>query len=178
MMSRRAANCRRDIHNLAFQIFDIAVELGISNVPLISFAESCTGGLAAASLCSVPGISSLFPGAVVTYSNRAKIEMLGVKQDTLARYGAVSAQCATEMAYGAARLFDTEYAVSITGIAGPGGGSSDKPVGTVWFALFSHGSVIRVKRGLYVDRPRDLVRFSAVRGALSLLFDEMKKLKN
>lgn len=175
MMSGRAVNCKRDIHNLAFRIYDIAVERGCANLPLFSFAESCTGGLVSASLCSVPGISSFFPGSIVTYSNEAKIEILGVHRDTLIKYGAVSAQCATEMAYGAARLFATEYTVSITGIAGPGGGSSDKPVGTVWFALFSRGSVIRVKKGLYADRPRDAVRFSAVRGALSLLLGEIEK---
>ena len=171
----KVMNYRRDILSAAYLIFDIAKKKGFSDSSLITFAESCTGGLAAASLCSVPGISSFFSGSVVAYSNRIKTDILKVRQETLSEYGAVSAQCAAEMACGAARLFGAAYSVSITGIAGPGGGSRDKPVGTVWFALCLHGRVQRLKKGFYAGRSRYAVRLCAVRTALRMLVEEMGK---
>ncbi len=126
-------------------------------------------------MCSVPGISSYFPGSVVTYSNENKIKLLGVKPETLTSYGAVSPQCAAEMAYGVAKLINADYAVSITGIAGPDGGSPDKPVGTVWFALFAIDRVVRLKKGCYAGRTRDKVRICSVRTALKLLLNELKE---
>jgi nicotinamide-nucleotide amidase len=100
-------------------------------------AESCTGGWIAQVLTDVPGSSLWFDRGFVTYSNAAKIQMLGVKPETLDRYGAVSAQTATEMVTGALLHSDAEYAIAVTGIAGPSGGTEEKPVGTVFIAWAS-----------------------------------------
>jgi nicotinamide-nucleotide amidase len=100
----------------------------------VGTAESCTGGFVANMITSVPGSSAYFEGAVVSYSNQIKQEVLGVSEQTLQTYGAVSEQTAREMAEGARRVLNTTYALSTTGIAGPDGGSPEKPVGTVWIA--------------------------------------------
>jgi PncC family amidohydrolase len=146
-----------------------AVEMGaaMGNERLFTFAESCTGGLVAASVVSVPGASASFPGSVVTYCSEDKAEKLSVRRETLERYGAVSGQCAAQMARGAILLFGTRLAVSVTGIAGPGGGLLFKPVGTVWFGLAMDEMTI-VQRGFYPVR-REIVRLCAVRTALRLL---------
>ncbi|MBX2988525.1 MAG: CinA family protein [Bdellovibrionaceae bacterium] len=101
----------------------------------VGFAESCTGGKLSALFTEQPGVSEVFLGAVVSYSNQVKEDLLGVKTDTLANFGAVSEETAREMARGARQRLKTDWAVAITGIAGPGGGSEKKPVGTVCFAV-------------------------------------------
>lgn len=101
----------------------------------LALAESCTGGLIAHDLTDVPGSSDYFLGGVVAYSNRAKEELLGVRHETLLTHGAVSEQTAREMARGARRIFGADVALSVTGIAGPGGGSPEKPVGLTYIAL-------------------------------------------
>ncbi len=101
----------------------------------LAFAESCTGGMIAAAITDVPGASDIFYGSAVTYVNSAKKDILGVSRGTLELHGAVSAECAAEMARGARRVYGADVAVSVTGIAGPGGGSDAKPVGTVWFGV-------------------------------------------
>lgn len=111
----------------------------------LSLAESCTGGLIAARLTEIPGISSVFERGVVTYSNQSKVEMLGVKQETLTRYGAVSEQTAMEMAQGVRRISSTDLGISVTGIAGPDGGTAEKPVGTVYIAL-AHANGVEARR--------------------------------
>jgi nicotinamide-nucleotide amidase len=98
----------------------------------ISSAESCTGGLFAQTLTEIPGISAVFDRALVTYSNRSKVEELGVDPDTLERYGAVSENTAIEMAKGLKKVSGSRLCISVTGIAGPGGGTADKPVGLVY----------------------------------------------
>lgn len=101
----------------------------------LGLAESCTGGLVAKLVTDVPGSSRYFLGGFVTYSNPAKVSLLGVRTSTLERVGAVSKEVVEEMADGAAKALEADVALSITGIAGPGGESPDKPVGTVWFGL-------------------------------------------
>lgn len=131
----------------------------------LSTAESCTGGGVASALTNVSGSSDWFDSGFVTYSNAAKVAMLGVQQDTLLQYGAVSEQTAAEMARGAIRSGRAQIACSITGIAGPGGGSATKPVGTVCFgwAALDGNSTTQTKR-LFGDR--DAVRQQSVQVAL------------
>ncbi len=106
----------------------------MSNNATISTAESCTGGYVANQITSIPGSSRYYEGSVVSYSNDVKMNVLGVSRETLEAYGAVSEQTAREMAEGARRLLNTTFAISTTGIAGPDGGTPEKPVGTVWIA--------------------------------------------
>lgn len=109
-----------------------------------STAESCTGGDIARRMTSIPGSSAVFEGGAVTYSNALKVRLLGVKHQTLETYGAVSEKTVLEMAAGAQANFGTDYAIAVSGIAGPGGGSAEKPVGLVWIAVAGkHGVVTR-----------------------------------
>ncbi len=111
----------------------------------LSTAESCSGGLVAKRITDIPGASDYFYGGVCTYSNAAKESILGVRSQTLATYGAVSEETAREMAIGAQQLYTTDCSIAITGIAGPGGGTAEKPVGLVWIA-------IAIKDNVYVER--------------------------
>lgn len=133
----------------------------------VSTAESCTGGLLSARLTSIPGSSQYFLGGVVPYANQVKEQLLGVLARTLLLEGAVSRACVEEMAEGVRRLLGTTYGVAISGIAGPGGGSPQKPVGTVHLAVASpHGT-----RSLAIYHPgeREEIRRVSVRAALYLL---------
>jgi nicotinamide-nucleotide amidase len=105
----------------------------------IALAESCTGGAVGDAITNVPGSSAYFCGGVTIYFTRSKESVLGVKRSTLVKHGAVSTQCAAEMAERVRRLFKTDYAASVTGIAGPDGGTKDKPVGLVHFAVAGRG---------------------------------------
>ncbi|RME35176.1 MAG: CinA family protein [Gammaproteobacteria bacterium] len=131
---------------------------------LLATAESCTGGGLAKAVTEVPGSSGWFDRGFVTYSNRAKMEMLGVAAATLERHGAVSEAVALEMAAGALRHSAARLSVAITGIAGPGGGTPDKPVGTVWIAWAGEGDP--VARRFRFGGDRSGVREQAVRAAL------------
>lgn len=133
----------------------------------VTTAESCTGGLIAGTLVNVPGISAWFGEGYVTYSNGAKEKLLGVSHETLETYGAVSAETAREMAEGAARAADADAAVAVTGIAGPDGGTAEKPVGLVYIGCFYKGTV-RVEKHIF-DGDRSQVRTQSVQAALSLL---------
>lgn len=135
----------------------------------VACAESCTGGLAAKLLTDCPGSSAWFPGGAVAYSNAVKTKLLGVRPATLKRYGAVSAQCAREMAAGAKKFFGGHYAFSVTGIAGPDGGTPEKPAGLVYFGLAGNRGV-RVFRRQFRG-PRDFVRACAA----NFILDELRK---
>ena len=133
----------------------------------VTTAESCTGGLIAGTLVNVPGISAWFGEGYVTYSNEAKEKLLGVSHETLTIYGAVSKETAGEMAEGAARAAGGEASVAVTGIAGPDGGTDEKPVGLVYIGCFCKGNV-RVEKHIF-GGDRAQVRAKSVQAALALL---------
>jgi PncC family amidohydrolase len=122
----------------------VVIRLLVERKKTVTVAESCTGGNIANRLTNVPGASEVFPGGFVTYSNAAKEKFLGVRRETLEKFGAVSEQTAREMADGARRAMASDYAIAVTGIAGPSGGTEEKPVGTVFIALASEqGTTVR-----------------------------------
>ena len=134
---------------------------------MLATAESCTGGLIAGLLTDIPGSSAVIERAVVTYTNRAKTDLLGVRAETLADHGAVSAPVARAMAEGALARAPVQAAVAVTGVAGPGGGTPDKPVGRVEFALAAIGVETRaIRRDLAGDRSQ--IRLASVSVALEL----------
>ena len=133
----------------------------------VTTAESCTGGLIAGSLVNVPGISKWFGEGYVTYSNEAKEKLLGVSRETLTTCGAVSAETAGEMARGAADAAGVNVAVAVTGIAGPDGGTAEKPVGLVYMGCFCKGELCVEKHIFAGDRAQ--VRAQSVQAALQLL---------
>ena len=133
---------------------EVAARLLLEKKKTVSVAESCTGGLLSAKLTDIPGISAVFERCIVTYSNRSKVEELGVRQETLDKYGAVSNETAREMAEGIRRVSGSDIGVSITGIAGPGGGSAEKPVGTVYIALADKNGSKAQKLELWGERER------------------------
>ena len=130
-------------------------------------AESCTGGGVGSAITAVPGSSAVFAGGVISYSNDVKREVLGVKAETLATVGAVSSETAAQMAEGVRKLLKVDLAVSLTGIAGPDGGSDEKPVGLVWFGLATKDGVRTEKCIFRGDRTK--VREQAVTHALGML---------
>jgi nicotinamide-nucleotide amidase len=134
----------------------------------IATAESCTGGLIAATLTAIAGSSDVVERGFVTYSNDAKTEMLGVPPELIARVGAVSEAVAARMAEGALDHSAADIAVAVTGVAGPSGGSADKPVGLVWFGIARRGRAARTERAL-LPGDRTEVRRRTVARALQLL---------
>ncbi|MCI6858441.1 MAG: nicotinamide-nucleotide amidohydrolase family protein [Eubacterium sp.] len=157
-------------------ITEIPVEEKIARILLhkqmtVTTAESCTGGLVAGTLVNVSGISEVFREGYVTYSNEAKHRILGVRNETLMKYGAVSRQTAEEMAAGAARAAGADASVVTTGIAGPDGGSEEKPVGLVYIGCYVNGR-ITVKKCFY-GGDRQHVRNSAVKEALDILYCQL-----
>ena len=135
----------------------------------LATAESCTGGMVAAALTDIPGSSEVFERGFVTYANAAKEELLGVPAEVLARHGAVSGETASAMAEGALRSSPASLAVSVTGVAGPGGGSLEKPVGLVWFATAVRDQSVVLEERRFSDLGRAGVRLAATRTALELL---------
>jgi nicotinamide-nucleotide amidase len=156
---------------LARQVLTACEERGI----LLATAESCTGGMIAAALTDIAGSSTVVDRGFVTYSNEAKMEMLGVRPETLEAYGAVSRETALEMAAGALAHSRAGIAVSVTGVAGPGGGSAEKPVGLVWFGCAVEGQPAIAERRLFGDKGRGFVREESVKTALSLILDELRR---
>lgn len=139
----------------------------------VATAESCTGGMVAAALTDIAGSSDVLERGFVTYSNEAKTELLGVPAAIIASHGAVSAQVASAMAQGALSRAPVDLAVSITGIAGPGGATTGKPVGLVYFAVARKGSEPRVERHNYHGE-RAAIRAAATERALELLLETAK----
>jgi nicotinamide-nucleotide amidase len=135
---------------------------------MLATAESCTGGMIAAALTDIAGSSDVVDRGFVTYSNEAKTEMIDVAEETLKAHGAVSRETAVEMAAGALAKSKAGIALSVTGIAGPGGGSPEKPVGMVWFGLAMKGRPMIAERRVFEDRGRAFIRSESVRTALEM----------
>lgn len=160
-----------DREELARQVLAACEERGI----MLATAESCTGGMIAAALTDIAGSSTVVDRGFVTYSNEAKMEMLGVRPETLGAYGAVSRETAREMAAGALGRSRAGIAVSVTGIAGPGGGSAEKPVGLVWFGLAMKDQPPVAEQRLFGDRSRAFIREESVKAALSLVLQALSR---
>ena len=138
----------------------------------LSTAESCTGGLIASMITSVPGASEYFLGSVVSYANSVKHAVLGVSEDILKNYGAVSSECVGAMAEGVRKLTGTDFAIATSGIAGPGGGSDEKPVGLVWIGVCSEAGTETFRLVFNSDRKRNIERFAS-----SALYKIFKKIE-
>ena len=154
------------IHNLAKAIIENASKKGV----VIVLAESCTGGMIAAALTDIPGSSAVLDRSLVTYSNTAKMDLLGVPKNTLTRYGAVSAETATAMTLGAlANTPGASLAASVTGIAGPGGGSEQKPVGLVHFSCQKRGKYSVLEKHIFSGN-RDEIRLKSLHNLLEMIY--------
>jgi len=161
----------QDIEASAAAVIQAAIKAGV----MVATAESCTGGLVSGALTAIAGSSAALDRGFVTYSNEAKAELLGVTEDLLTQFGAVSEPVARAMALGAVMRSRASASVSITGVAGPGGGSAEKPVGLVHFAAVGpSGVVVHVERR-FGDIGREAVRLESVRVALALLLDATEK---
>lgn len=139
----------------------------------MALAESCTGGLIASLITDVPGSSDYFLASLVTYSNDSKVSLLGVNEGTLKEHGAVSDKTAREMAAGARKVSGADMGLAVTGIAGPGGGSAEKPVGLVFFAL-DHGGEVEVHRKIFPGE-RSTVKRAAAEHGLTMLIDRLER---
>ncbi len=157
-----------DIERLARETIEAAAASGL----MVATAESCTGGLVSGALTAVAGSSAVVDRGFVTYSNAAKSELLGVPADLIEAHGAVSEPVARAMAEGALARSRAQVTVSVTGVAGPGGGTADKPVGLVHFAAAGPAGVIHAERR-FGDVGREAVRLESVRTALGLLLDRI-----
>ncbi|MDP3898621.1 MAG: CinA family protein [Mesorhizobium sp.] len=156
-----------DITSLADRFLEACKRRGI----LAATAESCTGGGIIAALTDIPGSSAVVDRGFVTYSNEAKQDMLGVSAVTLERYGAVSEATAREMAEGALERSRAGIALSVTGIAGPDGGSQEKPVGLVWIGMARTGKPVMAERHQFINLGRDFIRRETIRAALLMGLD-------
>ena len=142
----------------------------------LSTAESCTGGGVAASITAVPGSSEYFKGGIVAYSNEVKMSLLHVSPKTLEKYGAVSCETVVEMVKGAMKALKTDCAIATSGIAGPGGGTPKKPVGTIWMAIACKGKIVTMKQEGDLGRCVNVQK--AIENVLSLLLEQLKQGKN
>lgn len=151
-IKKRAGDCLYSDEDKTLDL--VAAELLLQKNITISAAESCTGGLISETLTNIPGISEVFIGGAVTYSNESKMEFLGVKEQTLQAYGAVSRETASEMAEGIRKRMKTDIGISVTGIAGPGGGTESKPVGLVYIGLAAEEGTITKELRLLGNRKK------------------------
>ena len=154
---------------LSYQLVRLLLEKGLT----ISTAESCTGGLIAKCITDVSGASAVFFGGVVSYDNSVKENVLGVQHDTLLSYGAVSSQTACQMARGVSSLMKTDVGISTTGIAGPGGGTPEKPVGTVYIGFSYKGTVESELLTLCPSHSRDEIREETVKEILKRTIEKI-----
>lgn len=152
-------------------LHEVVAKLLIKTNKTISLAESCTGGYLASLFTSISGISKVFLGSLVPYSNKAKNQLVGVSNETLQKYGAVSQQCVNELAVNTLNKFNSDYCIAISGIAGPDGGTPEKPVGYVWIAIASKESCKEYKFQFGDNRSRNIVMTS--NAALNLLRKEL-----
>ncbi len=155
----------KHISDLAKAIIDKARAKGV----MTAAAESCTGGMISAALTDISGSSAVVDRGFVTYTNEAKHEMLGVPMELIDAHGAVSEDVARAMATGALDHSRADITVSVTGIAGPTGGSAEKPVGLVWFGLARRGGGVHTEKHLFEPKSRDFVRTMATQTALQLI---------
>ena len=139
----------------------------------ISFAESCTGGLLASTVTSISGASKIFNLGLVTYSNQTKIKILKINKNIIKKYGAVSHQCCLAMVYNLSKISKAHINISITGIAGPKGGSKQKPVGLVYIGV-KKGNKIRINKFLFKGKNRSSIQKATVKKALNLILDATK----
>lgn len=139
----------------------------------LSIAESCTGGLVSSKITDIPGSSSYYLGGVNAYSNEIKIKLIKVNENTIKKYGAVSEQTAYEMALKSRKVFDSDYSVSITGIAGPDGATEEKPVGLVWFGISDKRKTLTEKR-IFLNKDRSYIKEAAANTAMFLLYKMIK----
>ena len=139
----------------------------------LAVAESCTGGMLSSRIIDVAGVSDVYKAGFVTYANEAKQNLLGVKEETLMQYGAVSEQTAKEMVAGALKAGKADMALATTGIAGPGGGTKEKPVGLVYIAC-GNADTVTVERCLF-DGSRSAIRQASVEHALLMLYKEIMR---
>lgn len=154
-----------ELHDLAIRVLDTCKDKGL----MLAAAESCTGGLVAGTLVDIPGSSLVVERGFVTYSNHAKADMLGVPMGLIEHYGAVSEPVAVAMATGALARSRADIAVAITGVAGPGGGTADKPEGLVHFACARDGTATTAVRIEYGAIGRTEVRHASVRQAFEMV---------
>jgi PncC family amidohydrolase len=140
----------------------------------IAVAESCTGGMLGSFITSVSGSSKIFKGGIISYSNDIKINVLNVDEKIITSFGAVSKECAQAMASNVREIFDVDYSISITGIAGPDGGSEEKPVGTVWLAFADKFGVEAILCNFTGDR--EGIRQLAVEKAIHILYSKIFKM--
>ena len=155
-------------HDSLLKLSEALVSELIAAGTAVATAESCTGGWVAKAITDVPGSSEVYGYGVVSYANGAKESILGVKNQTLEDHGSVSAEVVTEMSKGAVRLSGADIAVAVSGVAGPSGGTKEKPVGMVWFAwAMREGTKVQVETSLeHFSGDRDLIREAAVAHAL------------
>ena len=156
-------------YNIACKVYEELKKKGKT----LATAESCTGGLIGATITAVPGVSECYGFGVVTYANEAKEKLLDVNHATLETFGAVSPETAKEMADGALKLSGSDIAVAVTGIAGPGGGTEEKPVGLVYIGVAVKGKETKAIKNIF-DGTRDEVRAATVCKALELVLEELQ----
>lgn len=154
-------------------IFSAAASQLLKNNKTLALAESCTGGLLASSFTDLPGSSGFFTQGWVTYSNQSKIKLLNVPQETLESFGAVSEETVTAMATQASQIAESDYALAISGIAGPGGGSEEKPVGLVWIALYGPNGCQTKKMNF--NGSRGQIKMRAAKNAAYLLWQQLNQ---